>query len=214
MSDDDAWSEVARSTRPLGAPKPKPKKKPPASDAPSVIPSAPLVLDELLSDALPLKENFSELFEAPPETEVKQEKAPARKSDMVETKSKRTRPAPLPALTIGDLTQLDKQTADRLKRGKLPIDVSLDLHGLNKDAAHDQFIGTIENAAHAGARVVLVITGKGSRSQGGRAILREALKDWLNQGNLRPLILACSPAQVKDGGDGAFYCLLKRQRNR
>ena len=90
----------------------------------------------------------------------------------------------------------------------------LDLHGLNKEQAHNQFSNAIQSAAQTGVRIVLVITGKGQRSEGGRAILREALKDWLNLPSLRPLLIACCQAQPRDGGEGAFYCLLKRQRNR
>lgn len=214
--DKAAWNSLAKEVHALDAPKPKPKKRPAPSSAPPVTSaSTPLAMDELIAESAQNNdENFAELFEFPPKKptnkKVAQKAEPATPSEP----KLPTRPASLAPLRIGDLTQLDKQTADRLKRGKLPVDVTLDLHGLNKNAAHDQFTGTIEHAAHSGARVILVITGKGQRSQGGRAILRVALKEWLNMPDLRPLLLACCPAQIRDGGDGAFYCLLKRKRNR
>lgn len=225
--DDDinAWQAITASIRKLGAPKPRAQKKPAPSSAPPIIPTAPLAMDELVAEAeKTTDESFRELFEGdgqndrknalPAKREELNQSPPPHQPSLRSVSATPPQGGSLPKLIIGDLTQLDRNTADRLKRGKFPIDITLDLHGLNKEAAHDQFIGTIENAAHSGARLVLVITGKGYRSEGGRAILREALPDWVNQPNLRPLLLACCPAQIPDGGDGAFYCLLKRRRNR
>ena len=38
------------------------------------------------------------------------------------------RPKPTPDLATGDVTGMDRRTADRFRRGKMPIDARLDLH--------------------------------------------------------------------------------------
>jgi DNA-nicking Smr family endonuclease len=111
-----------------------------------------------------------------------------------------------------------------LRRGQLPIDARLDLHGWTQGEAHHALAGFIESAHAAGQRCLLVITGKGGRAKthdaddphgGGGAVpgvLRAAVPNWLNQPPLRPLILGFAGAQPKHGGSGALYVLLKRKR--
>lgn len=132
------------------------------------------------------------------------------------------RPPPLraPALlpiTTDRIPGLDKASAGRLKRGKLPIEARLDLHGMTQDEAHRRLDRFIAAATRDGLRCVLVITGKGQRSLADRdadtgGILRAAVPRWLNEAALRPLILAFTHAQQRDGGAGALYILLRRQR--
>jgi DNA-nicking Smr family endonuclease len=69
----------------------------------------------------------------------------------------------------------------------------------------------VVRAQGAGKRAVLIITGKGLRGEG-TGILRAAVPRWLNEAKLRALILSIAPAAPKDGGGGALYVLLKRQR--
>jgi DNA-nicking Smr family endonuclease len=45
-----------------------------------------------------------------------------------------------------------------------------------------------------------------------RGILRRAVPRWLNEPDLRPLILGFAQAQPAHGGAGAFYVLLRRKR--
>ncbi|MGE3916024.1 MAG: Smr/MutS family protein, partial [Hyphomicrobiaceae bacterium] len=67
------------------------------------------------------------------------------------------------------------------------------------------------------------ITGKGrGRSDPGAAswasgddelgVLRRSVPRWLAEPPLRGLVIACQPASVRHGGDGAFYVLLRRKR--
>ena len=61
----------------------------------------------------------------------------------------------------------------------------------------------------------LLITGKGKADGGGeRGVLRRELPRWLNQPRNRERVVALTPAQPRDGGDGAFYLRLKRLRER
>lgn len=120
---------------------------------------------------------------------------------------------PLPALTAGETIGLDRRRMERLKRGRLEIDGVVDLHGLTQEAAHRRIERYVHESVTAGRRCILVITGKGAVSQGG-GILRRRLVEWLNAPSCRPYVVAFVQAQPNHGGSGAFYVLLKRQRDR
>ena len=127
------------------------------------------------------------------------------------------RAAPLaqPAPTRrGGVPGLDGRTAERLRRGQLPIEATLDLHHHTQAEAHARLHRFLASATAAGKRCVLVITGKGSRPAADRThetgVLKRALPRWLEAESAR--VLACHPAQAKHGGGGAFYVLLRRQR--
>lgn len=108
---------------------------------------------------------------------------------------------------------LDRRTADKLRRGKIPIEAVLDLHGLHQGAAQAELFRFLQISAEAGRRCVLVITGKGSRAGSGESgVLRRMLPLWLGLAPVSGLVLAHSPAHPRDGGEGAFYVLLRRKR--
>jgi len=123
-------------------------------------------------------------------------------------------PPPKPAKTLasGDYSGMDRRTADRFRRGKLPIDARLDLHGMYQDAAHHALNDFILSCAAASKRKVLVITGRGSRE--GSGVLRERLPQWLNQAPCRNHVVSFTTARPQHGRDGAFYVLLRRKRDR
>jgi len=107
---------------------------------------------------------------------------------------------------------MDKRTARRLKRGQLGIDARLDLHGHVQSTAHRALETFLERSFYDGHRTVLVITGKGKRGTGQVGVLKEAVPRWLNQSPIRDWVTVFSYAAVKDGGDGALYIRIKRQR--
>jgi DNA-nicking Smr family endonuclease len=124
-------------------------------------------------------------------------------------------PAPLPKLTSSSTPGLDKRTAERLKRGQLAIEARLDLHGMTQEEAHRALTRFIAAGHRSGRRAVLVITGKGVRLDGEQreaGVLRRMVPRWLNEAPTRGLVLAFSAARAKDGGGGALYVLLRRQR--
>ena len=104
---------------------------------------------------------------------------------------------------------IDRRTLTRIKRGELAIDVRLDLHGLTQEAAHRALVRFIATSAGGGARLALVITGKG---RGGEGVLRTAVPRWLAEPPMRGRILAVTPAAANHGGAGALYILLRRSR--
>jgi len=93
----------------------------------------------------------------------------------------------------------------------MAIDGHLDLHGMTRERAHQALSAFMHQAYDRGARCVLVVTGKGSGREGG-GVLRRDVPLWLNQSGLRALVLSFTHAQVRDGGQGALYVLLKRRR--
>lgn len=113
-------------------------------------------------------------------------------------------------LTHGHTPGIDRRTADRMKRGEMAIDGRIDLHGLTQEAAHVALNGFIARSYAMGRRCLLVVTGKGTRE--GTGVLRRTVPHWLNDRPLRGVILAFAHAQPRDGGEGALYVLLKRQR--
>lgn len=116
----------------------------------------------------------------------------------------------LKELVTGQLPDMDKRTAEKLSKGQMVIEGRIDLHGLTEAQAHSALNKFLATSHAMGRRSVLVITGKGVE---GKGVLRQALPKWLNGAELRPLVLGVSQAKQKDGGEGAFYVLLKRKRH-
>lgn len=115
--------------------------------------------------------------------------------------------------------QMDRKNFDRLRKGKLAPTRRVDLHGMTAQAAHDALMRFIMTAHADGARVVLVITGKG-RTHGDpnaiipqrKGIIRQSVPEWLRQSPLRERVVQVLPAHKKHGGDGAYYVYLRRRR--
>ncbi|WP_135081339.1 Smr/MutS family protein [Terasakiella sp. SH-1] len=112
----------------------------------------------------------------------------------------------------GKAAGVDKRTMDRLRRGKMPMEGRLDLHGMTQDQAHSALLRFINSAFGQGKRCVSVITGKGTQLNGKIGVLREMVPHWLNQPGLRSKIIAFTYAPKNEGGEGALYILLKRWR--
>ena len=140
--------------------------------------------------------------------EKKPAKAPPRPQPTPPIQPKK---APDPGVAPGRLHNVDRRTADRLKRGRLEIEGRIDLHGMTRAAAQDALTSFVVAAADRGQRCVLVITGKGTFS-GGPGVLKQEVPKWLNMSPLRERIVAVNQAQPKHGGGGALYVLLKRKR--
>ena len=67
---------------------------------------------------------------------------------------------------------LNRQTARQLRRGKLPVEARLDLHGMRQREAHAALRRFLKSAQGQGHRHVLVITGKGAAVEYDQAVLR------------------------------------------
>lgn len=155
---------------------------------------------------------------APPEAAPSVPPA-ARPKPAANTKGASPAPPPSPKapdLVKGAVVGLDKRTAGRLKRGKLPVEGRLDLHGLSQSEAERALSSFLARSQERGHRCVLVITGKGGERRSEdferTGVLRRMVPLWLNAPANRPRILAFDEARAPHGGAGALYVLLKRPR--
>ena len=124
-------------------------------------------------------------------------------------------PQPAGAHRPGRVPGVDRRTAERLRRGKMPIEARLDLHGHTLAEGHRAVTAFVAQSFAAGRRCVLIITGKGNRQADGRrapGVLKAALPDWLSDPPSADKVLTFSAAQPADGGGGAYYVLLRRRR--
>ena len=125
------------------------------------------------------------------------------------------RPGPPPPSPPA-LNPIDRRTRLRLTRGAVAIDARIDLHGLRQAAAHARLARFLREAQAAGARLVLVITGKGRlpSEAGGeeRGVLRRAVPLWLSSAELRPFVAGFDEAGPGHGGSGALYVRVRRKR--
>lgn len=113
-------------------------------------------------------------------------------------------------LEAGNIDSLDKKNGQRFRNGEMPIEAVLDLHGHTLESGEAALRKFIHAQNKRKARCLLVITGRGGFL--GRGVLKAELPHWINSPEIRSLVLAFAPAKPKDGGDGAFYVLLKRHR--
>jgi len=94
----------------------------------------------------------------------------------------------------------------RLKRGEFSKAWQIDLHGMTRDEAARALHRFVSQAHQAGARHLLIITGKGYHSEGGESVVRKVAQQTLEH---LPMVLAFTSAQPADGGTGAFYVFLR-----
>jgi len=120
------------------------------------------------------------------------------------------KPAPPPAPPKSrPLQPLDRRMRQRVARGREPIDARFDLHGLTQAEAHAALSRFLHAASARGARLILIITGKGTRS--GQGILKRQVPLWLALPEFRDLVIGFEEAHVAHGGEGALYVRLRRQ---
>lgn len=93
----------------------------------------------------------------------------------------------------------------RVRRGKVEVDAVLDLHGMTLMQARDALARFLKRSRIEGARIVLVVTGKG---RGGEGAIRREMPDWLRQEAAH--VSGYAEAHQRHGGAGALYVRLRR----
>jgi DNA-nicking Smr family endonuclease len=117
-------------------------------------------------------------------------------------------PPPRPAAPA-PTTDIDHRTRVKIKRGRLEVDAKLDLHGMRQDEAQRALGAFLRRAQADGAKVAIVVTGKGlSREEGG--VLRRVVPMWLQAPNLRDVVVGFGEAARHHGGEGALYVRIRR----
>jgi DNA-nicking Smr family endonuclease len=110
----------------------------------------------------------------------------------------------------GRRVDLPMDALRRLRRGMLPVDARIDLHGMGVPEAKAQLELFLRTMRARGERCVLVIHGKGEHSPRGQGVLRGEIAAWLSQGSSSEHVAAFVTASPDDGGEGAVYVLMRR----
>jgi DNA-nicking Smr family endonuclease len=101
----------------------------------------------------------------------------------------------------------DRGAEKRVRRGRVEIGGTLDLHGHNQDTGRAALARFLQAAQARSARTVIVITGMG---RGGQGVLKRRVPEWLAERDLRTLVSGFAQAHRTHGGEGAYYVFLKR----
>lgn len=112
------------------------------------------------------------------------------------------------------LTPLPDRDRRRVLRGLTDIDARIDLHGMGQERAFSALLNFLRRSQARGARLVLVITGKGKVGEDGRGVLRQVVPLWLARPDFRDLVLGFEPAGRHHGGEGALYVRVRRKGSR
>lgn len=120
------------------------------------------------------------------------------------------------------LTGVDGRTQERLKRGLMEPEARLDLHGYTEARAHAALLSFLRGAQARGLRLVLVVTGKGTKKDDphapfdmelavrSRGILKLLVPRWLAEPALGGVVAYTRLAHRKHGGEGAMYVYLRK----
>ena len=146
---------------------------------------------------------------------------PARKPDSeipIATPAPQFAPKPPAPPPLPQLAPLERRLRQRLSRGHADIDAAIDLHGFTQAEAHVTLHHFLARAQADGAKLVLVVTGKGEARPGGDfsggGVLRRAVPLWLKAPEWRGLIVGFEEASRPHGGAGALYVRLRRADKR
>ena len=112
----------------------------------------------------------------------------------------------------GAMVGLDPRLLRRLRAGEFAYQAHMDLHGMTTAEARPAVEAFLTRAHQEGKRCVLLIHGRGHNSKDQIPVLKSQLATWLARGQRARLILAFASARPCDGGAGALYVLLRRQR--
>ncbi|NVK34207.1 MAG: Smr/MutS family protein [Rhodobacteraceae bacterium] len=154
-------------------------------------------------------ETDDEVFSALIDAEAPQPK-PSKKPET----AIRVQPSHPKVAAVPPLHKLEHRHRKKVVRGVKPIDARIDLHGLTQAQAHSRLSGFLFQAQASGAKLVLVITGKGSGSgpHGEIGILRRTVPQWLSLPEMRSVVIGYEEAHGSHGGAGALYVRIRKKR--
>jgi len=107
----------------------------------------------------------------------------------------------------------------KLERGKV---VSIDLHGYTLEEANQTVENFINKSFENNISKLIIVTGKGLHSDNANdpyvsknlSILKYSVPEFiLNNKNLMNIINEIQDAKIEDGGSGAFYIFLKKNKS-
>lgn len=101
----------------------------------------------------------------------------------------------------------DRKLLRRLRRGQIPVDHELDLHGFGLGEARGEVLRVLERAPARRWRCVRIVHGRALGSKSG-PVLKRALPGWLEQASASVRIVAFTTAGPRLGGAGATLVLI------
>ena len=110
--------------------------------------------------------------------------------------------------------KIDKKIAFKIK--------SIDLHGYSLEEANNSIENFIVESYQENINKLIVVTGKGIHSQNEKdpyvskdlSILKYSVPEFiLHNKNLMKIIYEIKDAKIEDGGGGAFYIFLKKNKS-
>lgn len=101
----------------------------------------------------------------------------------------------------------DRGGEKRVRRGRVEIGASLDLHGHTQTSARAALARFLKTAYARGDRAVIIVTGVG---RAGPGVLKRLVPEWLGERDLRAIVSGYAQAHRSHGGAGAYYVFLKR----
>ena len=111
---------------------------------------------------------------------------------------------------------------DKLKKKTILKIKSIDLHGYTLDQANKFIKDFIIKSYEESINKVIVVTGKGIHSQNEKdpyvskelSILKYSVPEFISKNkNLMNIIHEITDAKIEDGGEGAFYIFLKKNKS-
>jgi DNA-nicking Smr family endonuclease len=127
-------------------------------------------------------------------------------------------PLSVPKPKAPPLAPFERRFLRKVAGGRVEIDAVLDLHGMTQAQAHAALHSFLLREQRGGARLVMVVTGKGRRGDpenvaGERTpgVLRRSVPHWLRDPVLRSIVLGFEEAAAGHGGAGALYVRLRRR---
>jgi len=105
---------------------------------------------------------------------------------------------------------LQQRQLQRLRRGQLPVEAELDMHGMTIPVAETEVARFLAQCRDRHVRSVRIIHGKGYGSRAAAPVLKNRINHWLRQHH--DVLAFCSTPRDR-GGTGAINVLLRTQRN-
>ena len=119
------------------------------------------------------------------------------------------------------LADFDRRKARQIASGKIEVEARIDLHGLRQRDARARLRAFLFAAHAKGHKTVLVITGKGGEEPADasaalmgerqRGVIRRSVPHWLEEPDLRAVVLSYTQAGPRHGGAGALYVQLRKR---
>ena len=197
VSDDhEIWWQAAATVEPLKRGKPRVH---PASTG--AMPETPVPTPKVLSK---------------PDTRM-----PSKASSAGSTAAAQSAPASRTKTTPNappELATFDRKNIRKIRGGRAEIEARVDLHGMRQDEAHGALRAFLGRCHSRGLRFVLVITGKGKTASGtdgispearDRGVLKRNVPRWLEEPDVRSIVVSYTTAAIRHGGEGALYVHLR-----